>query len=40
MATYPNGRGERSRADTDDLNVTCRIGCELLGANRWLALAE
>jgi hypothetical protein len=32
------GRGERSQADTDDLNVPLALECEVVGAERWLTL--
>ena len=34
--TYPNGRGERSQADTDDLNVPFRLDYQVSGQDRWL----
>jgi hypothetical protein len=37
-ATYSNGRGERSQADTDDLNVPIALECEIVGAERLLTL--
>jgi hypothetical protein len=34
-ATYLNGRGGRSHADSGDLNVALVLSCELVGASRW-----
>ena len=34
--TYSIGLGERSQADTDDLNVPLALECELVGLARWL----
>ena len=34
-ASVGYGRGERSQADTDDLNVPLRLSCELIGRERW-----
>lgn len=32
LRIHVSGRGERSQADTDDLNVPLRLACELAGA--------
>ena len=36
VATYLNGRGERSQTDRSDLNVPFRLECVLTGRKRWL----
>ena len=35
-----SGRGERSHADTDDLNVPLALTCELVGRERWNHIAS